>query len=63
MSVNSQLWMGNGGNGKDCMTDKARTWRPEMEFLDTNLKKDSSLLLHLSLLLADFTENYTLFWF
>jgi hypothetical protein len=37
-----------------------------MEFLDVNLKEDSSLLLHCnsqSLLLADFKENHTLLWF
>jgi hypothetical protein len=36
---------------------------PAMEFLDINLTKDSSLLLHAihqSLLLADFKENHTL---
>jgi hypothetical protein len=40
---------------------------PEVEFLDINLTKDSSLLLHAIhspfLLLADFTENHTLLGF
>jgi hypothetical protein len=38
---------------------------PEMEFLDINLTKDSSLLLHAihSPFMADFKENHTLLWF
>jgi hypothetical protein len=38
----------------------------EEEFLDINLTKDSSLLLHAipkALLLEDFKENHTLIWF
>jgi hypothetical protein len=36
--------------------------RPEMEFLDINLTKDSSLLLH-AILLSALKENHTLLWF
>ncbi len=38
----------------------------EMEFLDINLTKDLSLLLHAirsPLLQADFKENHTILWF
>jgi hypothetical protein len=36
--------------------------RPEMEFSDINLTKDSSLLLH-AILLSALKENHTLLWF
>jgi hypothetical protein len=37
-------------------------WRPEMEFLDINLTKDSSLLFH-AILKSALKENHTLLWF
>jgi hypothetical protein len=37
--------------------------QPEVEFLDIDMKKDSSLLLYAIYRQADFIENHTLLWF